>query len=298
MTFDELIEHGWQRHADDPEAVAALLEQHAQLAADATQATALLRLSNHAIGEHLRDWPRAVRLAAAVAGGLPDATDAAAPLMSLAVSQFMAGDGLAALTTQARSVALDTANAASTLVRIGIQVAGNSIVAGRLDAGRALYESALALARTESNPAAARAVAVTSNNLATDLLERDGRSVAETRLMLDAARASREFWLKCGTWVNEARALYLLALVHNAIGEPGIAAEHGGRALALLEAHGDEKVDAAFTHLALANSCRLLGDRPACERHLAQADHLAAAFADDATRQWFDGERRKVVLVP
>jgi hypothetical protein len=294
MSFDELIERGWQLHAEDPGAVADLLESGARLAADATQAAALLRLSNHAIGAHLHDWPRAGRLATAVVGPLPDAADSVAALASLAVAQFMAGAVLGALATQARIVALDAGNSASLLARIGIEVAVNSIGAGALDEGRILYEASLALARAHADPAALRSVAVASNNLASDLLERNDRSDAQSRLMLDAAHAAREFWLKCGTPVNEARAEYLLALVCNAVAQPDTARGHGARALALIEAQGDEKVDEAFTHLALANSARLQGDRPGYARHLSRADALAAPFDDAGLRQWFADERRKV----
>jgi hypothetical protein len=293
-TFDELIERGWQRHAEDPQAVADLLEQGATLAVDATQAAALLRLSNHAIGQHLRDWPRAGRLAAAVVRALPDGADSVASLSSLAVAQFMTGAALDALATQARIVERDAADAASALVRIDIEVAASSIDAGALDQGEALYQSALALARAHANPAALRSVAVASNNLASDLLARNDRSAAHDRLLLDAAHAAREFWLKCGTPVNEARAEYLLALAHNAVRRPDTARDHGARALALLEGLGDEKVDEAFTHLALANASRLLGDRPGYDDHLLRADRLAEAFADDGLVRWFADERRQV----
>ena len=292
MTFDELIDGGWDRHADEPQTVAALLEQHAALATDATQAAALLRLSNHTLGEHLRDWPRAAAYAAAIVDTLPDAGAAAGPLTSLPVACFMSGATLDALTAQTRIVALDAGGAASVATRIAVEVAAQSIAAGALDDGGRLYATALALARAHADAATVRAVAVASNNLASDLVARTDRSDAETRLMLEAAHASREFWLKCGTWVNEARADYLLALVYNAAGQAEIARGHGAHAMTLLEAHGDEKVDEAFTHLALANSSRLLGDRPAYDRHLEKADRLAGAFGDDGLTTWFAGERR------
>jgi len=295
MTFDELIERGWERHAEETAAVADLLEQHATLAADATQAAALLRLSNHTIGEHLREWPRAGKLAAAVVSAVPDAGAAVAPLTSLAIARFMSGAVLEALATQARIVLLDAGSAASITARIAVEVGAHSVAGGDLDRGRTSYESALELARAYADPATLRAVAVTSNNLASGLLERTHRTEAETRFMLDAAHAAREFWLRCGTWVNDARAGYLLALVYNAAGQPDTARSHGAHALALLEAHGDEKVDEAFTHLALANSARLLGDRPAHDRHLADADRLATPFTEDWLKKWFAGERRAVL---
>jgi len=295
MTFDELIDRGWDRHAEEAKAVADLLEQHAALAADATQAATLLRLSNHTIGEHLREWPRAGKLAAAVVSAVPEAGAAVAPLTSLAIARFMSGASRDALAAQVRIVLLDAGNAASIIARIAVEVGAHSTAAGDLDRGRTLYESGLALARVHADAATHRAVAITSNNLASDLLARNLRGDAETRLMLDVAHAAREFWLKCGTWVNEARAGYLLALVYNAAGQPDTARGHGTHALALLEAHGDEKVDEAFTRLALANSSRLLGDRPGYDRHLALADDLAAAFADAGLKEWFASERRSVL---
>ena len=55
-----------------------------------------------------------------------------------------------------------------------------------------------------------------------------------------------------------------------------------------------ERYDEAFTHLALAHSSRLLGERAPYENHLRRADELAQAFADDGLTRWFTDERSKV----
>ena len=52
---------------------------------------------------------------------------------------------------------------------------------------------------------AIRALAVTSNNLAS-ALEESARSADETVAMLEAAHASREFWGRAGGWLEAERA--------------------------------------------------------------------------------------------
>src|SRR5437763_16945326 len=90
MTFDELIEHGWHVHADDPQRVAADLEHDVGLADNATRASAFLRLWNHTVGEHLHDWRRANGLATRIVGVLPHSVEITSALAALAIAQFMA----------------------------------------------------------------------------------------------------------------------------------------------------------------------------------------------------------------
>lgn len=295
MTFDELIERGWQVHAENPLQVATELEQNVRLAEDAAQAAAFLRLSNHTIGEHLHDWSRALGLAAIVVGAQPDNVDLPGALTALAVAQFMADDWKGGLASQARIVGIGMDSADSILVQINVQLGKNLTGGDALEEGKRLYESALVLARARENQASNHAVAVASNNLASELLAKRERTDIETSLMRDAARASREFWLKCGTWVNAERAEYLLALVHNAVNKPGTARDHGQHALDVINSNGGEKVDEAFVHLAMANSCRLLGDRASYEQHLLRAEQLAEAFDDPELIRWFADEKRKAV---
>ena len=61
-----------------------------------------------------------------------------------------------------------------------------------------------------------RAVAITSNNIANDLLRAENRTLDQGAMMQSCAETAHRYWTKCGTWVNVERAYYLLALVANA----------------------------------------------------------------------------------
>jgi tetratricopeptide (TPR) repeat protein len=299
MEFDQLIRDGWQRHDTETASVADMLEQNLTLADDASKAAQLIALSNHTIGSHGGDWQRAAEVASRVAASLPETQELAAPLGSLAVAEFMAGNVARALAHECESARLSEGDALSALLRTRVLVASALVDGERLDEGALVYRAAVALARSRDEKLACdRAIAVTSNNLANALLGKPERSEAETTLMLEAAEAAREFWLKCGTWENEERAEYLLALVQNAVGEPETALEHAARGLEVIRRNGEEVVDEAFLNLAVADAWRRLENREKHEKALSQADELAEEWQDASLKEWYIGERTKVLWSP
>jgi len=297
MTFDELINNGWARHDTQSAALAADLEEHQALAATPQNAVALLGLANHTIGYHMKDWPRARALCErVVARFAPEA--ALSPIFgSLAIAQFMCGDQAAALASECRAVELNAEEPLSAMVRTRVLIASELADAGRLGEAMPLYTATLNLARSRKEKLGCdRAIAITSNNLAGNLLEKKGRTPVEDDLMLSAAEASREFWMKIGTWENEERGEYLLALAKNALGRPAEGLKHALRGLEVIAAGGGgEKVDQAFLNLAAARSHKLLGDAALHTAALARADGLAAGFEKQGLKNWFVEERAKVV---
>jgi hypothetical protein len=71
MDFDTLINDGWGKHADDTEAVIAMLEEHRGLVNSGERAAKYARLAAHAVGEHGGDWPRAEALISEALEPLP-----------------------------------------------------------------------------------------------------------------------------------------------------------------------------------------------------------------------------------
>lgn len=57
-----------------------------------------------------------------------------------------------------------------------------------------------------------RALAVTGNNLACTLEEKNHRSLQETELMILASRTARKYWELAGGWLEISRAEYRLAM--------------------------------------------------------------------------------------
>ena len=92
--INDLIRDGWGYHDTESERLAGELEA-ANLGELKGEASAhCVRLSNHTIGEHLGDWPRARRFAEAVREATADHPGGFGA--HLAVARYMDGDTVAA----------------------------------------------------------------------------------------------------------------------------------------------------------------------------------------------------------
>lgn len=295
MDFNEFIQAGWGRHENDAEALANDLETRVDEPDDATQALMFINLSNHAVGEHLGDWSRARALAEKVMQGREDSPELSKAFGNLSVAQFMAGDAVAALNSEARAMRLTKTEQVGALVRTRVLLASAMVGSKRLIEGAEIYQSALELVRARDEKLDCdQAIAITSNNLASEFLDKPDRTEAESALMLKVAEGAKEFWLKCGTWENEERADYLLAMIHNSLGDPDKALEYAATAIEIIKKHGEEVVDEAFVNLAMANSFKLKDNPERHAEHLERADELAENFPNEGLKDWYKEERAKV----
>lgn len=295
MDIKELVNGGWGRHDKESEALARDLEAHYALAETAAQVGAFVQLANHTIGEHLGDWARACALAEKVMANREDSHELAGPYGALAVAQYMSGKLADALASEAHAVRLTDMEKVSVVVRIRALVTSALLGSKRLDEAVKVYDAALSLARAQDEKLACdQALAITSNNIASELSEKPERTEAEDALMLKAAEASKEFWIKCGTWVNEERGDYLLAIVHNRLNQPDKALEHAAKAIEIIQANGEEEVDEAFINLAMAKSFQLKDDREHYDQAMARAQELADEFKDEGLKTWFNETKAKV----
>ena len=285
----------WDRHADQPDAVAEELEA----AAGAGLATPLLpefaRIAAHTVGEHLGDWPRAARLiSTAVQPRRPDAETAKA-WAHLWVSQSLAGDPAAAASTELTYLAAAGADVWPALLEARFLLVAALVGTGRAAEAAAIYVAALALAHGLSDAAPHRAIAVASNNLASELVEAPARTPDEAALMRVAAEAARKFWLKCGTWLHDERSLYLLALVANVLSEPVEAIGHADAGLAVIAANGAAPIDETFLRLARAHALKLAGDDGASAAELAISDAAAGAWENPGLKSWYAEQRARTI---
>jgi len=295
MDIKQLVNSGWARHAAETEAVAAELEAAVPEASANADAGALMQLGLHVIGEHLNDWPRACRLAETLVLGREDAHELSGLYSMLAGAQYMCGKTFEALASEAHAIRLTQVEDVSVVIAIRVRVASALVFNRRVEEGTRLLDAALKLAREQDEKLACdMQLAAGTHNLANELLYRKPRTPAEDALMVTAAEASREFWLKCGTWENEERGDYMLALVHNALGQPDQALEYIARGLEVIAKNGEEVVDEAFFNLAAASAWRSKSDMAQYEAALARADELAADFKDDGLKSWYKEERAKL----
>jgi hypothetical protein len=294
MDIKALVNSGWARHAKETEAVAAELEAAAPEASANLDANALLQLGLHVIGEHLNDWPRACRLAEKVAAGRADTHELSGMYSMMASAQYMCGKTVDALVNEANAVRLTQMEDVSVVIAIRMRVASALTFARRTAEGERVLDTALALARAQDEKLGCdMMLAAGTHNLANELLY-GKRGPAEDALMVKAAEASKEFWLKCGTWENEERGDYMLALVHNELKQPDKALECIARGLDVIAKNGEETVDEAFFNLAMANALKQKSDAAGFEHALARADELAAAFPNEGLKSWYADERKKV----
>ena len=289
MDVDALVNQGWADHPTQTEEVAARLRDGISLVADGDGAAKYMHLVNHVVGDHLGLRDEATALCESAiqrAGNEPGSS----PYVHLAVARTMSGD-------EAGAEAAIEALGGNTeqRVRVGLLVAQGHANAGAFDEAARIYDEQMALGDTlPEGHTAERSFAIVSNNIASEILNEASRSETNDALMQRAAEAARTYWLRVGTWVNDERADYLLALVHNRLDRPADALTHADRALATIaDADGEEKVDEAFIHLARAAACRDLGAADDQAASIAHAEHLASDFEGDGLNDWFQDELAK-----
>lgn len=266
------MDAAWRDHGDDPAGVASRLADARRLPRDDAERTRLASLATHVYGEHLGRWLDGVafldtlrRVTEDAAHDADDATGRDALTAALdrhiATLRHAAGDSRAL-----DGLAPDEA--------AGALAGCASAMAGRGDFARAIADYAAARERASQGLAdgspAIRALAVGGNNLAAALEEKRDRTPAEAAAMVDAAASALAHWRRAGTWLEEERAHYRLAMSRLAAGDAAGAVDSAGHCLAVCDANGAPPFERFFGYAALAMARRAAGDR--------------AAFADARTR--------------
>lgn len=296
-SLQQLLNDGWDYHDKESERLAKELEAAAEAGVDTGLLAPFLHLSTHTIGEHLGDWWRALRLGKRVLDGRTPTYETAPAWGRVYVVAVLADASI-----EAADLELSYLNAAGSDLGVALLdmrfMLVNALVGSKRvrEAGR-LYRSALGLV-SAIDPSALlnRAIATASNNLGWELYEMSSRSADEDNLMGLCAETSLKSWLKCGTWVNEERALYLRALVSNVLGNPKSALADAEKALAVIHSQGERPLDAALLHLARASALATLGDKKGMSRAIAGADAAAARLTAPELKAQFAAERAKAVV--
>jgi hypothetical protein len=291
--LETLLRDGFAYHDAESERLARELEA----AADEARASPpnwpeYARFCVHTIGEHLGDWSRAAGAVDAVlAGAAPDDATAKA-WANLALARLLAGDVAGAAAAELAWLAAAPAGPVSAALELKFMLVAALVGTSRAAEAAPVYTAALGLARTLGDAAPARAIAVASNNLASELVEQPSHTAAEDALMREAADAAHDFWRMCGDWTHDERARYLKALVANALGEPANAKRHADDALAIIAANSPRPIDQTFLTLARANARRRLGD-DGWRDDLAASDADAAGWDNDGLIHWHAEERAR-----
>lgn len=298
MTMKDFVGKGWRDHAGDAEGVFERLPMGLDLVESGDDALSLSALVVHVAGEHLGRWDEGLSLLDGLLSLSPCAEDPkarAALNRSRAVLQHCAGR--TAERDACLAVGLDPGRPeASAAIRVWAIAASALAGQGRVDEASETFRKAVDLAGygpTSEDPAA-RALAITSNNLACELEEKPDRTLAEDELMREAALAGRRFWEISGTWVNVERAEYRLARTHLELGEPEAALTHARRCLEICEEHGAEALEFFFAHEARTRAMHADGRSADALAARDEAAALLPKVEDEGMRTFCQGELGKL----
>ncbi|RDJ00582.1 hypothetical protein DVT68_07295 [Dyella solisilvae] len=291
----KLLDDGWAYHDQESERLARELEA-ASASVDSGSVVPFLHLSVHTIGEHLGDWARAVRLGKRVLDGRIPTVETAKAWGRLQVAAVLAGDPVEAAELELAYLHAAGSDFGAALLDMRFMLIGALVNTQRVIEAARLYRGAVALIeQVPSWDALDRTAAAISNNLGWELYETNSRSPEADDLMRLCADISLKFWLRCGNWIHEERALYFRALVSHALGDPTSALADADKAIAVINSQGQRPLDAALLHLARASALAALGDGSGKSRAIADADADASKLTAPDLLAQFAAERARIV---
>ena len=299
MTLEEFVSQGWADHGDDAAGVFGRFGDAPSLVTEPGHLPMLAALITHVSGEHLARWTDGVALLERIES-LP-VFDASSPqgkavFRSKAVLHRCAGNKEEEARCTAAGLTGGNVPEASDRIRILAIASAALAFQKQMDRARADLEEAIALAAygpTKEDPAA-RALAVTSHNLAVEFEKKDELTDDERALMLRCAFVSRDFWKIAGGWMEAERSEYRLAMSHLKAGDAKTALVHAKECLAGIEANGADPYEAFFGREAIARAhlAARHGDSARRERDAMEA--LLPSIADESSRKYAEGEFAKL----
>jgi len=300
MTVDEIVSQGWADHAQDAAAVMERLPGAVALATTPADRAKVAGLVTHVAGEHLGRWDDGIALLEqlrARPGLEPTTPEAKSISRSIAVLHHGAGRDAEAEAALEAGLSGGNVPEASDRARVLALVASAMTGQRRIEEAGAALRAALDLVASypplPGDPAA-RALAVTGNNLACELEARPSRTPEERALMLQAAQAGLDFWSVAGGWLETERAHYRLAMSCLVAGDAERAGRHAAQCRAIVEENGGDPFESFFAHEVLARARHASGDRPGALGAADQAEAILARLEDASMREDCAGEMRKL----
>ena len=294
--LQKLLDNGWLYHDKESERLAHELEVAAESGVGPDILVPFLHLSTHTIGEHLGDWARALTLGKQVLDGRTPAFETAKGWARLQVVAVLADEPIEAADLELSYLKAIGGDLEAAVLDMRFMLIDALISSARLAEAMRLYGSAVPLIeQIDSSNLLDRTVASVSNNLGWELYETTSRSPDMDALMQLCAETSLTFWLKCGNWVNQERALHFRALVSNVAGDPESALADADRALAVIDSRGQRPLDTALLHLTRASALATIGDENGKARAIADADAAALKLTAPDLRAQFASERARII---
>ncbi|MFA6238317.1 MAG: hypothetical protein WC635_13370 [Bacteriovorax sp.] len=256
MSFREYLNEAWSTHATDPKKVAEEFKQHFNLMESDDDVMAMARIIVHVCGEHLGEWIKGIELLKKLKNNAPikdtGEMNRYMAILNLGNNPNSSIDNFS-LSDQARIYA----STASALANLG----------GLKNAEKFLkLASQIAEMNLSKDDPANKAIAMTGNNVACSLEEKNERSDVEVGLMILAANLGRKYWEIAGTWKEVERAEYRLALTCLQAGLPEESLTHAQACLEINSQNNNEPLEVFFGFEALAMAQKALKNQTAFER--------------------------------
>lgn len=300
VTLDNFMGQAWNDHATDSPGVWQRLPEGLALVTKAGDLPGFAALAVHVSGEHLGRWDDGLAFLGRLEA-LPVLAEGASPerkalARSKAILHRCKGDLASSERCEAAARTGGSVPAASDGIRVRAVAA--AALAGQHRTADALREWKAALELAAYGPdktdPAARALAVTGNNLACDLEGKKDRTAEETALMLEAATTARRFWEVAGGWREVSMADYRLAMSLMAAGQATTALTHAALCLALIEANGSDPGELFFAREVMARASQAVGDRAGALSERDRAAETVPGIADEGTRDYCKSELAKL----
>lgn len=251
MKFQDYLNNAWSIHPTESEKLLNEFQNHFSLIESVDDFISLAHLIVHVSGEHLGKWKEGIEVLNTLKR-ISEVQDQAAldrylAILSLGMnSQFSIRDFT--VSDQVRILAITASALAS---QNEIRRAGEYL--------KQAHE--LAQLKLEKTDPANRNLAITGNNLASSLEEKENRTDEEAGLMIEAALIGRKFWEIAGTWKEIERAEYRLAKTYMKAGKLDKALFHAESCLEIVYQNNNEPLEIFFGYEVLGLVEKMRGNQ-------------------------------------
>jgi hypothetical protein len=245
MKIEKFLETAWTDHALKSEDVAASFPAAFEWIESSAHITQLAALVTHVYGEHLGQWQAGIERLEVLGKHVANSADSRQAVARSISALKLAGSGV-----------LSAGFSDSDLARILSVAAAARVGHGEFEGVTAWLRQANALCEMlPKDDPAHRALAITANNLAAALEEKENPSKGDIETMLLSARLALESWLIAGQWGQHMWAHHRMAKSLLKAGHAIEALEHAQKSLDLCVANMAEPYD-----LFWANECLCAGE--------------------------------------
>jgi tetratricopeptide (TPR) repeat protein len=242
MTINNFLKAAWQSHDKEGRRIFSEIEENLSFVIDEKELLALANLTLHICSDHLRNWKEGLDLLAKFKSH-PMCTNQSEIQRQMAILDLCLDSNFSlesfSSSDQARIFA-STALALKTNL---------TLIEEYLQKAISIAQNGL-----EPNDPAQRVLAISCNNIALALEEKNERSLEERELMIKCAQLARSFWEVAGNWMNVERAEYRLSRCYFQAGDIVKAQHHALQCLEIVKHNESDPIELFFAYEVLVLS--------------------------------------------